>query len=86
MAKRTNFVQFFFSQYLITTNLFWHKSRQMKRMRKRTEERKKREYSLCIILYLLVLTGYCIDLRQQTVRVICRGMCVITEIKKILVI
>ena len=80
MAKRTNFVQFFFSQYLITTNLFWHKSRQMKRMRKRTGEKKKREF--CIILHLLILTGYCIDLRQQTVRVICRGMCAITEIKK----
>ena len=52
----------------------------MKRIRKRTEEKKKREFG--IILHLLILTGYCIDLRQQTVRVICRGMCAITEIKK----
>ena len=42
MAKRTNFVQFFFSQYLITTNLFWHKRRQMKRMGKSTEEREEK--------------------------------------------
>ena len=41
----------------------------MKRMRKRTEEKKKREFG--IILHLLILTGYCIDLRQQTLRVVC---------------